>query len=62
LGHHAAHRFLRAADAQTRANTAFQALVARAMPPGTRRRVGKRATSNRSHEKHKPSSNGPRST
>src|SRR6202158_2786559 len=32
LGHHAAHRFLRAADADSRAQTAFQALVDRAMP------------------------------
>src|SRR6266851_8315486 len=30
LGHHAAHRFLRAADADKRAMTAFDALVARA--------------------------------
>ena len=62
LGHHAAHRFLRAADAQTRANTALQALVARATPPGSRRRGAKRAKSARSQEKHKPSTNGPRST
>jgi AcrR family transcriptional regulator len=32
LGHHAAHRFLRAADADARALTAFQALVNRAKP------------------------------
>ncbi len=32
LGHHAAHRFLRAADADRRARTAFAALLARAMP------------------------------
>ena len=32
LGHHAAHRFLRAADADARAQTAFQALLNRAMP------------------------------
>jgi AcrR family transcriptional regulator len=32
LGHHAAHRFLRAADADSRAQTAFQALLDRAMP------------------------------
>jgi AcrR family transcriptional regulator len=32
LGHHAAHRFLRAADADARALTAFQALVDRAKP------------------------------
>jgi AcrR family transcriptional regulator len=34
LGHHAAHRFLRAADADRRAQIAFQALVDRAMPSG----------------------------
>lgn len=39
LGHHAAHRFLRAADADRRARTAFQALVDRAMPPRKRRRA-----------------------
>src|SRR5208337_5535471 len=38
LSHHAAHRFLRAKDADTRANTAFQALLARALPPPTKRK------------------------
>jgi len=37
LGHHAAHRFLRASDADARAQTAFQALVDRAMKAPTRR-------------------------
>ena len=32
LGHHAAHRFLRAADADSRAQRAFQALLERTMP------------------------------
>jgi AcrR family transcriptional regulator len=32
LGHHAAHRFLRAADADARARTAFRALLDRAIP------------------------------
>ncbi len=32
LSHHAAHRFLRAPDAGDRANTAFEALIARALP------------------------------
>jgi AcrR family transcriptional regulator len=32
LGHHAAHRFLRAADANGRANIAFEALLDRARP------------------------------
>jgi AcrR family transcriptional regulator len=33
LGHHAAHRFLRSADADVRAQNAFQALLDRALPP-----------------------------
>jgi AcrR family transcriptional regulator len=33
LGHHAAHRFLRTADADSRAQTAFRALLDRAVPP-----------------------------
>jgi AcrR family transcriptional regulator len=33
LSHHAAHRFLRAADADSRADTAFQALIQRARRP-----------------------------
>jgi hypothetical protein len=32
LGHHAAHRFLRSADADSRAQAAFEALIDRAMP------------------------------
>jgi hypothetical protein len=31
LAHHAAHRFLRSADADSRAQTAFEALLARAL-------------------------------
>jgi AcrR family transcriptional regulator len=42
LSHHAAHRFLRAADADTRAQTAFQALLDRALPRPRKRRVVKR--------------------
>jgi AcrR family transcriptional regulator len=42
LSHHAAHRFLRAADADRRAHTAFQALLERALPPPGRRKVTKR--------------------
>ena len=38
LGHHAAHRFLRAADADSRAQTAFEALVTRALRVGRQRR------------------------
>ena len=51
LAHHAAHRFLRAADAQARADTAFHALVDRAMPSDGRRGVVKRARSGRSRKK-----------
>ena len=42
LGHHAAHRFLRSADADSRAQTAFQALIDRAMPPRRGRKVVRR--------------------
>jgi len=38
LGHHAAHRFLRSGDADSRAQIAFQALVERALPPGRARK------------------------
>ena len=40
LGHHAAHRFLRAADADARAQSAFEALVRRALPTGKITRRG----------------------
>ena len=43
LSHHAAHRFLRAADADSRANTAFQALLDRAQPPAKRHKIVKQA-------------------
>lgn len=46
LGHHAAHRFLRAADADARAQNAFQAVVDRAMPSSHQRAV---ATPAKSH-------------
>jgi AcrR family transcriptional regulator len=36
LAHHAAHRFLRSADADLRAQTAFEALLARALAPSGR--------------------------
>lgn len=42
LIHHAAQRFLRAADADRRARTAFQALLDRARPQPGRRKVTKR--------------------
>lgn len=42
LGHHAAHRFLRAADADRRAQTALEALLKRSLP---------RATKQKSHKK-----------
>ena len=52
LGHHAAHRFLRAADADSRAQTAFQALLERAMPPSREAGAHGRARSNRSRNKN----------
>jgi AcrR family transcriptional regulator len=42
LSHHAAHRFLRAADADSRAQTAFQALLDRALPVSGKRKAVKR--------------------
>jgi AcrR family transcriptional regulator len=42
LSHHAAHRFLRAADADSRAQTAFQALLDRALRSPPKRRVANR--------------------
>ncbi len=47
LGHHAAHRFLRAADADSRAQCAFQALVDRAMPSTIERGVAPRRPTNK---------------
>ena len=44
LGHHAAHRFLRTADADARAQAAFQALVDRALPSHIDRRADSRVT------------------
>jgi AcrR family transcriptional regulator len=52
LGHHAAHRFLRSADADARAETAFEALVDRALP--FRSRTGLRRASRSEHSKSKP--------
>jgi AcrR family transcriptional regulator len=42
LSHHAAHRFLRSTDADSRAQTAFQALLDRALPSPRKRRGVKR--------------------
>jgi AcrR family transcriptional regulator len=42
LSHHAAHRFLRAADADIRAQTAFQALLDRSLPSPRKRKAVKR--------------------
>jgi AcrR family transcriptional regulator len=54
LGHHAAHRFLRAADADWRAQMAFQALVDRALPSRkTSLTAGKRASRFRNVRKRK---------
>jgi AcrR family transcriptional regulator len=47
LGHHAAHRFLRARDADARAQTAFQALLDRAIPQNSKQRVVKRNVRNK---------------
>ncbi len=47
LGHHAAHRFLRAADADARAQTAFRALIDRAMPPNSKRKVVRKNVRNK---------------
>ena len=41
LSHHAAHRFLRSADADQRAEIAWQALIERALPVNTKRRKEK---------------------
>jgi AcrR family transcriptional regulator len=55
LGHHAAHRFLRAADADSRAQVAFKALVDRAMPSSRARVVAtSRSKSNAVQNKSKP--------
>jgi AcrR family transcriptional regulator len=62
LGHHAAHRFLRAADAQTRANTAFEALLDRALPPPSGRRATKRGKSSSQKKPSKKPTNAPRRT
>jgi hypothetical protein len=43
LSHHAAHRFLRATDADRRAETALQALIERALPHTSRRKPKRRA-------------------
>src|SRR5439155_5668019 len=51
LGHHAAHRFLRAADADARAKTAFDALLARALPAVGGRSAAPRAPSRRSRRR-----------
>jgi AcrR family transcriptional regulator len=42
LSHHAAHRFLRAADAGRRANIAFESLVRRSLPATPARKTRKR--------------------
>ena len=44
LGHHAAHRFLRSSDADARAQTAFRALVDRAIPSDPARRASQKST------------------
>jgi AcrR family transcriptional regulator len=56
LGHHAAHRFLRAADADSRALTAFQALLDRAMP-SSKSAVATQSKSNSVRKKIKTANN-----
>jgi AcrR family transcriptional regulator len=51
LGHHAAHRFLRSADADARAEAALEVLVNRALPPAS--------SSLRAHQKDKSSRKTP---
>jgi AcrR family transcriptional regulator len=48
LGHHAAHRFLRAADADARAAVAFEALLERAVATGKRASRGESKSSKNS--------------
>src|SRR5258708_8886960 len=57
LGHHAAHRFLRAADADSRALTAFQALLDRAMPSRIERGIMTRAKSHPNKSKSEKTEN-----
>lgn len=57
LGHHAAHRFLRAADADSRAQTAFQALVDRATPTRSESKVATRAQSAQNKSKSEKNKN-----
>jgi AcrR family transcriptional regulator len=52
LSHHAAHRFLRAADAGRRANIAFESLVRRSLPAATTGKAPKQG--NRRTERRKP--------
>jgi AcrR family transcriptional regulator len=51
LGHHAAHRFLRAADADSRAQTAVQTLLDRAMPARIERKAPTLASSRQNQGK-----------
>lgn len=51
LGHHAAYRFLRSADADARALSAFEALVARAKPHRKSKRAGTSRLSSRTRKK-----------
>jgi AcrR family transcriptional regulator len=46
LGHHAAHRFLRSTDADTRARIAFAALIERALPTRNRTAANRSARAN----------------
>jgi len=57
LGHHAAHRFLRAADADSRAQTAFEALVDRAKPSSTKSKVAMLAPSRKKKSRFEKNKN-----
>ena len=57
LGHHAAHRFLRAADADSRAQRAFRALLARATSASTRCQPATPASSRQNKSKSEKNQN-----
>jgi AcrR family transcriptional regulator len=57
LGHHAAHRFLRAADADSRAQRAFRALLARATSASMRCQAATPASSRQNKSKSEKNQN-----
>jgi AcrR family transcriptional regulator len=54
LAHHAAHRFLRSADADYRAQTAFRALLDRSIASSTERGAASRSTSTAPRKARRP--------